>query len=821
MYNEIHQTPVESRSQVPPDPCDALTLPGGRPDPANYHTKGEMTSDPDEPSKHEFAQALQLEGASRAERSSSVLPRSYEPMDNREYELDHYSREYRRVAPGGKTPGLCQLDFTSIVRSQRHNDRSKQSSVGSRKRKSTRPSSLLKQLNFEQVMADEAEDSDDDFSYVSQNNDLDNMSLWDKSGGSDAEERESDMIDHRNAASPRGRRESLKDRNVGSGEQFHKEGQQKIFVMKTNNDKLLGRKFDKVAYCPYCSKAQSKLPRHLRTHHKEEPDVVKLLKAESQKEQLHVLTMIRNRGNHLHNYDVMEKGEGQLIVVSRPDYNADPNDYQPCCHCLGWFVRKAMWKHKCVAKGEEEEVEERGTKRPRCRFEGKFLLPSAPDTDREVLIHDLLTGMRDDDIKICIANDELLIEYAELSFMQVKGDDQLALTRNKVRELARLVLEFRRCSNDESASLASLLNPSDFSVVVKAVKALCGFDQETRLYSSTNLALKLGTALKQTALILLNKALKDSDGDSTREQLEKFISHLGNEWEKEIARDARNTLDQARRKKPQLLPLANDVVAMSRFLENNAEICLTQLAQDGADTRTLWNQFSQYTLAHLIAFNRKRQGVASRLTIKDYGRIKKGETPVTEGQVDLPDKFEQELSKVLWRVDLVQEHGETVPVLMTGFDKSCLDALMMHREQAGVSSQNEYLFATSDSSHLDGTQAFRDFTDRCGAKYPHMLQSTLLSEEVATMTQVMSLRSSELDALTKCIGQDVKIYPDFSRLPSAAVQVARISKILLDSNGGGDDLTNSKALEEFKADEGTVLVKKKDEQLTLDISKSC
>ena len=130
---------------------------------------------------------------------------------------------------------------------------------------------------------------------------------------------------------------------------------QKIFVMRTNNDKVSGRKYDKMMYCLYCSKPQSKLTRHIKGQHSEEPDVVKYMTAKTQEEENYHLTLIRNKGNHLHNCDVMDKGEGQLVVVQRPNSYADPRNYHPCRYCYGWFARSESWKHKCVAKREKEE----------------------------------------------------------------------------------------------------------------------------------------------------------------------------------------------------------------------------------------------------------------------------------------------------------------------------------------------------------------------------------------------------------------------------------------------------------------------------------
>ena len=553
---------------------------------------------------------------------------------------------------------------------------------------------------------------------------------------------------------------------------------QKIFVMRTNNDKVSGRKYDKVTYCLYCSKPQSRISRHIKGHHMEEPDVVKYMTAKTQEEENYHLTMIRNMGNHLHNYGVMERGEGQLVVVHRPSSNADPNNYYPCRYCFGWFAKSEAWRHKCVAKREEEESE------PRKGAKGRLLVPSLPSTDGRKLLQKIVDQLKEGEIKECVKNDSLILEFAMLDCKETRS---IVVCRNRIRELARLVLQYRRCSNVENATLMSLLSATDLTMVRKAAHVLCGFDEMSGHVKTPSLALKLGASLEKAALVALNKAVLNGAGDAKRQEMEEFNTLLENMWEKDISSYARTALQghhQITEDTPALLSLSSDVVALSRYLHGNAETCLQQLTQDVADAKEVWNQLSQCTMVHLMTFNGKRQAVVPGMTIGDHGRIRKGEL---ECQTESLDKWELELAKVLWRVD-IHEHGEMVPVLMTDFDKTCLDTLVRYREQVDVSSQNIYLFATSDSSHLDGTRALQGSSVKCEAENPTLLQSVIFREEMATMIQVMGLRGSELDVLTQCVGNSITIHPQLHSSPSAASELAKIANSLFHLTGKGDPL---------------------------------
>ena len=338
-------------------------------------------------------------------------------------------------------------------------------------------------------------------------------------------------------------------------------------------------------------------------------------------------------------------------------------------------------------------------------------------------------------------------------------------------------------------------------MVIKAAQVLCGLDRMTGQITTPSLALKLGASLQKVALILLNKAVLMGAGDAQRQEMEEFNTLLEDRWEEDISSYARTALQvhhQIKEDTPALLSLSRDVAALSRYLHGNAETCLQQLTQDIADAKEVWNQLSQCTMVHLMTFNGKRQAVVPGMTIGDHGRIRKREL---ECQTESLDKWEQELAKALWRVDLVQEHGETVPVLMTDFDKSCLDALVRYREQVDVSSQNDYLFATSDSSILDGPRALQDSSVKCRAQSPLLLQSVILREEVATMIQVMGLRGSELDVLTQCVGNSVTIRPQLHSSPSAASELAKIANILFQLSGNRDPLDREQTQDDFDLEE--------------------
>jgi hypothetical protein len=79
------------------------------------------------------------------------------------------------------------------------------------------------------------------------------------------------------------------------------------------------RKYDKVLACFYCHKLlKMKMKRHLETVHRDEPEVQRLLLLADKSEKKTGFARLVNRGNFIHNTDVLRGSEGELIVRRRP-----------------------------------------------------------------------------------------------------------------------------------------------------------------------------------------------------------------------------------------------------------------------------------------------------------------------------------------------------------------------------------------------------------------------------------------------------------------------------------------------------------------------
>ncbi|XP_030835737.1 uncharacterized protein LOC115921765 [Strongylocentrotus purpuratus] len=303
--------------------------------------------------------------------------------------------------------------------------------------------------------------------------------------------------------------ESKTNCTEGTSSSSHGQNKGKITVMTTQN--IGGKRcYDKIDFCLFCQVKQSKLRVHLKQHQSERL-VAEYLGAASSQERNKLMSKIRNMGNHQHNCKVCRSGEGMIVPIYRPNYEARPDDYQPCPNCLGWYNKNEMWKHLCKEKGKSGYI--RGV-----NVRAGRLLRPLPTTVTSRYAR-VLAGLRSDVVSLCIRNDDTITALGEqLCFKLGHSRENDNVIRCEIRAVARLLLEFRSMSGNKDAEASSLIAPASFQDTIKAARKLCEFDEETQLYKKPSYSIKVGHSLKKMALILVSKALMTESNDLEKKQ---------------------------------------------------------------------------------------------------------------------------------------------------------------------------------------------------------------------------------------------------------------------------------------------------------------
>ncbi|XP_071829640.1 uncharacterized protein [Apostichopus japonicus] len=567
-----------------------------------------------------------------------------------------------------------------------------------------------------------------------------------------------------------------------------------IIVQVTSNDDG-HRLFDKKFPCFYCSKPQAQIQRHLREQHSQESEVQQILNETDKHGKYKHMTLLRNRGTHRHNCQVIREGKGMLIVAYRPTVDASPADYGPCDCCLGYYVRTDLWKHECKLRSKKTR---RNTK---PALSCKLLLPNPHGVSAG--LHSVTQVMSNDQISLVAKGDPLIVDLGERHFLAQGHDaDMHATIRSKMREAARLLVELRSLKEKPNASMEEFIDPRHFRCVVAAVQKVTGYDEIKQGYKVPSLALKYGHSLKKMAVILTGTSSEIGDNDKyTRSK--QFIERLDADWSVFVSSNALRTISQRKMNNRKLIPLTEDVAALTNMLKEEGRRCvhiLLQYSEEPTDEKVeAWRELNELTLTLLMLFNRRRQGEISKMKIKEVDKI---DTMQKDSNVvKALSNLEQRLCKVLSRVEIVGKKGRLVPVLMTYEMREWITLLLEGRQDLGaVHEENEFVFARSfygSKGHLRACDSLRKYSQLCGAKYPETLTGTQLRKQLATLSQLLCLKENEMDMVANFLGHDLKIHREYYRLPMEIMQVAKVSKLLLAMEKGGSALAQGQSLDDI------------------------
>lgn len=199
-------------------------------------------------------------------------------------------------------------------------------------------------------------------------------------------------------------------------------------------------------YCP--TKA-----RHLLQCHKDQPMVAEAEKLpKNDPKRMEILSSIRKEATYKHNEDVLQSGNGVLIVERRSSqFTYTPGDYRPCPGCKGWYHKDSRWKHmdKCIGEGKYDRAD--------SKFQYRALF--AKD---EILgpFQKVLSTMKEDDVCAIVKNDRIIQVYGQEIYERHRNTKE-ALASNSMRQLGRLLKQVH-IDTKERLALQDLIRPERY-----------------------------------------------------------------------------------------------------------------------------------------------------------------------------------------------------------------------------------------------------------------------------------------------------------------------------------------------------------------------
>lgn len=364
-----------------------------------------------------------------------------------------------------------------------------------------------------------------------------------------------------------------------------------------------------------------------------------------------------------------------------------------------------------------------------------------------------------------------------------------------MRQLGRLLICLKKKTGNKNDTMYHFVHLTKFRMVVEAAQECAGFDEVNHTYSTPSQAIKSGQLMKKIAELKMTQALERGEIE-VADSCGQFLKLCDLQWS-ELSTTAHRNLSERKRNSVRFLPLTEDVVKLSKYLDNNGYKQCSVL-QEHSDDAAAYSTLTQIVLAKLILFNRKRQGEVSRTLVADW-KAKSKANP-NSSITECLSEVEKGLLKVLERLEIRGKRGRIVPILITEDINNWMKILLQVRSEH-IPDSNPFLFPSNTAySHLRGSDIMRRFASECGASKPNLLISTQLRKHVASMAQVLNLKEHEMDMLASFLGHDIRVHTAFYRLPLDVMQIARVSKWLMATEKGHIGQCAGKGLGEITID---------------------
>ncbi|KAG7465900.1 hypothetical protein MATL_G00159130 [Megalops atlanticus] len=554
------------------------------------------------------------------------------------------------------------------------------------------------------------------------------------------------------------------------------------------------RVYNKKHYCMFCFKSLSRMARHLEQVHSNEPEVAKaLLFPKRSRERKIQLQRLRNRGNFVHNVDVLQSGSGDLVPYKQPRNKSDSKDFMHCSSCQGFFSRKFLWHHmkRCRLKPHKNSTPTAGRNRVQsmCAFAGP--VPHGVSSG----LWKLLSVMTQDEVLQAITTDTYIIKLGEHFYNKLGSDGRRPhYVRQKLRGVGRLLLQARK--HTPLRKMEDFIDPSNFMHIVTAVKMVSGYDEDKCTFQSPSLAMTLGRSVQKIASLVAFQA--KIDGDSGKAQKTRnFKEMYQSKWNELLFANALRTLQEEKWNVPQVLPFTEDVKKMHLYLDKKQDEHYHSLSTEASSKN--WTALAKVLLTQIILFNRRREGEVSKMLLSSF--VPKETEGLHEDIALALSELEKKLCDHFTRIEIRGKRGRKVPILLTPAMQKGMELLKQKREACEVPPENIYMFARPNAlSHYRGSDCLRVFAKECGAKNPKALSSTKLHKHVAMLSKVLNLNDTKLDELADFLGHDIRVHREYYRLPEGTLQLAKISKILMALETGGLGEFKGKKLEDIDID---------------------
>ena len=253
--------------------------------------------------------------------------------------------------------------------------------------------------------------------------------------------------------------------------------------------------------CLYCKKKVIRIADHIRYSHSKEEDVIKAQSEENTKDRTFLFDIIRNKGDHMHNREVLKNGSGELLVSRRLTEKDEKRgiftkDFSPCPKC--YLYVKNLPKH--LAYTARCKMKKGKYSKAKATAESNVMMEkSSSGGPSDLLEKETLSKFIEGEVSEIAKTDPIIIDLGNNS---IRRNAKNVLKRGsyasfRMRMAARIMIEVRKLVNSPKLTWEQILKPEYFKVIVQAVSRVAGVCEKGTSYRHPGNALKGGHIIKE------------------------------------------------------------------------------------------------------------------------------------------------------------------------------------------------------------------------------------------------------------------------------------------------------------------------------------
>lgn len=473
----------------------------------------------------------------------------------------------------------------------------------------------------------------------------------------------------------------------------------------------------------------------------------------------------------------------QLIPSRRPNakHKRTAADQVTCPYCYGSYAKSGINFHikkKCPQKPIEDE-----------RTEGERVV-SALTSSVERRYHEnacpalqkVFDKCRNDDIIRCVRFDWLATVYGNKLTAKYNKPRHRKMIQNRMRLIGRVQCALKNIE-PEVTELAKLFVPKHYDRVVDAIKAVARVDEVRNEFVAPATASSAVTAIRQIGEMLLVEYIKKDDPENQRITRD-FLTVMNSDMHISINKMVNETQSRMARQRTVILPSSDDVKCLAQYLESERTACFKELSQSYIFKN--WKRLNELTMVTIIVFNRRRVGDTQNILDEDFECKEVINNDTNELLSSLP-KHSKQIAEQFSRMKVRGKKNRTVPVLLKAEVSDCLKLLISHREEAGVSPLNNFLFGLPSKIDtyqvVDAGRILKKFAVASGAKNPSLMTATNSRKHLATICVTLQLNDTSVADVAEFMGHAEKVHREHYRQNPIERQIVQMSQVLEAAQG--------------------------------------